>query len=202
MKDYKAILEPESTYHIYNRANGNEQIFLSRPNYFFFLEGYRKYIHPHVSTYCYCLMPNHFHFLVRIKPAKDLTGFQNLSGLPKEPSRFLSNQFSKFFNSYTKAFNKQQSRKGSLFIRPFKRRKVETETYLQRLVIYIHMNPVLAGLGTTPGEWEFSSYNALISTKPSLLDRRELIELFDDKENFIYMHQNEDLSGYQNLTGL
>lgn len=67
MQDTKAILEPENTYHIYNRANGNEQLFLSDDNYRYFLKKYNEYISPIVDTFCYCLMPNHFHFLVRVK---------------------------------------------------------------------------------------------------------------------------------------
>ncbi|WP_339612080.1 hypothetical protein [uncultured Planktosalinus sp.] len=109
MKDNKAILEPESTYHIYNRANGNEQLFLSDDNYRYFLKKYDNYIAPIADTFCYCLMPNHFHFLVRIKresevaevvlkkienpgaKSKTLQGFKTLEGLPRQQA------FSYFF---------------------------------------------------------------------------------------------------------
>jgi len=90
MQNKTGTLEPEAFYHIYNRANGNENIFFKDENYLFFLKKYKEYISPICNTYCYCLMPNHFHFLIEIKNEeelksyfknKDITGFQNLSGL-------------------------------------------------------------------------------------------------------------------------
>ena len=67
MQNYKAKLEPENYYHIYNRANGSEKLFLNEGNYLYFLQKYNFYISPIADTFAYCLMPNHFHFLVRVK---------------------------------------------------------------------------------------------------------------------------------------
>ncbi|HRP60464.1 MAG TPA: transposase, partial [Vicingus sp.] len=64
MKIKADLLETKCYYHIYNRANGSEKIFLNEENYLFFLQKYIEYIHPIAETYCYCLMPNHFHFLI------------------------------------------------------------------------------------------------------------------------------------------
>jgi len=84
-------LIPGGVYHIYNRANGREKLFLNDDNYTFFLKRYYKYLGRFLDTFCYCLMPNHFHFLIRVKEIeeldlKDLTGLTcaveiNLSGL-------------------------------------------------------------------------------------------------------------------------
>ncbi|MDO8930202.1 MAG: hypothetical protein Q7W54_14600, partial [Bacteroidota bacterium] len=60
-------LQPDSSYHIFNHANGFENIFRHEANYYFFMEKYRKYISPIAETYAYCLMPNHFHLVVRIR---------------------------------------------------------------------------------------------------------------------------------------
>ena len=210
MKDYQAVIEPESTYHIYNRANGSEKLFLSDYNYSFFMQRYSQFIQPIAQTYCYCLMPNHFHFLIKIKTEKELCkalgenliGFKNLSGLSDEKvqnlSDVISNQFSRLFNSYTKAFNKQRGRKGSLFSRPFKRRKIHSNIHLLKLVCYIHQNPVEAHLCAKPEHWKFSSYHAMISVKPTLLERNTIISLFDNKENFVLVHQSptKDLTGF------
>jgi len=75
------MLAPEDVYHIYNCANGTENLFREERNYHFFLEKYFKYAHPIAETFAYCLMPNHFHIMVRIRSEEDLTGFENLSGL-------------------------------------------------------------------------------------------------------------------------
>jgi hypothetical protein len=88
------LLIPETTYHIYNRANGNGKLFLSPENYRYFLEKYILYISPIADTFCYCLMPNHFHFLIRIREEQiladyfqqsgsALTGLETLSGLDR-----------------------------------------------------------------------------------------------------------------------
>ncbi len=61
------LLIPDSSYHIFNHANGFENIFRHEANYYFFLEKYWKYIGPVAETYAYCLMPNHFHLVVRIR---------------------------------------------------------------------------------------------------------------------------------------
>ena len=188
MIDYGPILAPDETYHIYNRANGNEKIFLSSENYRFFLEKFKLYIQPIADTYCYCLLPNHFHFLIRIKSADEIQkifpDFDN-----SESSRLiLSKQFSNLFSSYTQAFNKQQNRKGSLFMKNFKRKKITDIKYLRKVVHYIHFNPVEAGLSKKPIDWKHSSYKSIISTAPTLLLRDELFYLFNDKENFEYVH--------------
>ena len=60
-------LKPDTSYHIFNHANGFENVFREPENYPFFLEKYRKYISPVAETYAYCLMPNHFHLVVRIR---------------------------------------------------------------------------------------------------------------------------------------
>ena len=98
-------LHPGQYYHIYNRGNNRENVFREERNYPYFLKLYAKYIEPIAETYAYCLLRNHFHFLVRIKDEKDLTGFENLSGL--NPSG-LGQPFSNLFNAYAayaRAFN-------------------------------------------------------------------------------------------------
>jgi putative transposase len=192
-------LEPENFYHIYNRANGNENIFENEGNYHFFLSKYKTYISPLAHSYCYCLMPNHFHFLIKIKSEKEirqhlqgcepqhLQGFKNLAGITTE--YLLSHQFSRLQNSYAKAFNKQQSRKGSLFMKNFKRKKIDETRYLRKLVHYIHYNPVDANLCTKPIDWKFSSYNSLLTNdKQTMLEKDEVLDWFENKENFIYCH--------------
>ena len=101
--------------------------------------------------------------------ATNLQGFENLAGL-------VSNQFGKFFNSYAKAFNKQESRKGSLFMKNFKRKKITDEKYLRKIVHYIHYNPVESALCEKPEDWRFSSYKAIISEKQTMLEKAEVLD--------------------------
>lgn len=208
------FIEKDHYYHIYNRANGFERIFLSHENYRFFLRRYDVFVRPYVHTYCYCLMPNHFHLLIKAKTKEEMieevkkkiaaeavppfpkfktlemveAKFKTLEMVEASPSKFLSKQFSNFFSSYTQAFNKQQGRMGSLFMKNFKRKPITDELYLKNLVRYIHQNPVEAGLCYHPGEWEFSSYNTILQNDNSFLKSSELMEWFDDPDNFRACH--------------
>ncbi len=197
MQDTKAVLNPEGIYHIYNRANGSERLFFEEENYKYFLRKYSEYISPVADTFCWCLMPNHFHFLIRIKSEKEISklklcqGFETLTEL--EQANFLSRRFSHLLNGYTQAINKQQNRKGSLFMRPFKRKQITDEIYLRKVVLYIHQNPVQANLSSKLDGWKYSSYLNLagLTSHADLLNlkKAEIIEWFGDKENFIYCHK-------------
>ncbi|MBI4931081.1 MAG: transposase [Bacteroidetes bacterium] len=176
-------MEEEKFYHIFNRGNNRENIFKEEDNYYYFLKQYEKYLLNTVDTYAYCLMPNHFHLLVQIKKIENKTS-KALSRLtPAEKA------FKDFFISYAKSINKKYGRTGSLFQYKFKRKEIKDEMYLKKLILYIHQNPVAAGFCEQLHEWKFSSFHALLSDSPTKLMRKEVIDWFEDKENFIYCHK-------------
>lgn len=150
-------MQQGQSYHFYNHANGLENIFREEENYRFFLRQYRKFLDGVVETYAYRLMPNHFHLLVGVKESLDLPGFQNLAGLERIP---ITKAFSNFFNSNTKAFNKKYQRRGSLFVKNFKRNPVLTESQWQQVFLYIHLNPIKHGFVEGLGDWKCSSWMA------------------------------------------
>lgn len=102
-----------------------------------------------------------------------------------------SKQFGHLFNAYTQAINKKYSRTGSLFEKPFERKRVTSEKYLQNLIYYIHNNPVHHGFTKTINEYPWSSYGSIISDKPTKLKRDEVIEIYESKKKFIDYHQVE-----------
>ncbi|MEM8894253.1 MAG: transposase [Bacteroidota bacterium] len=161
-------MEPDRFYHIFNHANGDESLYREEANYYFFLRQWSKYIEPVAKTYAYCLMPNHFHFLVRTETSKV---FENLGGLDTTPEKLISKAFSNLFNSYTKAFNKRYSRKGSLFMSNFKKKEVDSDSYLTDVIVYIHQNPMHHGFTKTWQKWSHSSYQSLLSDKLTKLAR-------------------------------
>ena len=77
------ILEPNAYYHIYNRGINSGQIFISEENYLFFLSKFDKYLSPVCDVLAYCLMPNHFHFLIRVKSEVDLDTFVKVPNFDK-----------------------------------------------------------------------------------------------------------------------
>jgi REP element-mobilizing transposase RayT len=188
-------LEPDKYYHLYNRANGYEKLFVKDENYRFFLKRYAHFINPIVDTFAYCLMPNHFHFALRIKSEEELERLELFKSFKLLKSfavdKFLSKQFSNLFSSYTQAFNKQQNRKGSLFIPRFRRKHINSDEYIREIIHYIHFNPVHHGFVEDLRNWKHSSFGIFFSEKPPSLKRDEVIEWFDDKENFLAFHQKE-----------
>ncbi|NOX48371.1 MAG: transposase [Chlorobi bacterium] len=193
------ILEPTSFYHIYNKGNNNENLFIEEENYLYFLKLYSKYINPIADTFAYCLMKNHFHFLIEIKEGKELPG-----KILSKRILNLSQPFSNLFNAYTKSINKRYKRNGSLFKERYKRIKIEDENYLKELETYIHLNPVKHGFTRDFEHYPFSSYNSILSDRITHLKRDEVVEWFGDKDNFIYCHQEKlkRLDSDLDLTGL
>ena len=178
-------------YHIYNRGNNGIDLFLEAENNYHFLRLYAKYIEPIAETYAWCLLKNHFHLLVRIKEKDEIVANElsyNTTAKPKviEPYR----QFAHLFNAYTQAINKRYNRTGSLFEKTFERKLVTSEKYFQQLIFYIHNNPVHHGFVQQLNLYPWSSYDSMISEKPTMLKRAAVIEFFGDKENFIYFHEN------------
>lgn len=145
-----------------------------------------------VDTYAYCLLGNHFHLLIRIPEDIDLTAFEKSSnGVDRatlSTHDIISHQFQKFFQSYAMAFNKQQSRTGTLFQTPFKRALIDSDAYFTQLLYYIHPKPQLQGLIEDFRDWKWSSYNSLLSDKPSKLKKQEVIKWFGNEEGYRHYH--------------
>jgi len=120
-------------YHIYNRGINGCKLFYEDENYNYFLKLYEIHIDSIAETYAFCLMKNHFHFLIRIKEENEI-----LTKLIKPPHQYFSN----LFNAYTKAINKKYERNSSLFQRTFKRKLIDSEDHLKNLILYIHTNPI------------------------------------------------------------
>lgn len=181
-------MEEGKFYHIFNRGNNRENIFKERENYFYFLKQYDKYLNGVVDTYAYCLMPNHFHLLIKVKEAADVKVVNSMG--VSSALTVVEKAFRDFFISYAKSINKKYNRVGSLFQYKFKRKPVDSERYLKQLVLYIHQNPVEAGICNQPDEWEFSTFNKILDSSTAWVKRDEVIDWFEDKENFRHCHRS------------
>ncbi|MCZ2444426.1 MAG: hypothetical protein LC101_11690 [Flavobacteriales bacterium] len=192
------FLQFNTLYHIYNHANGDDNLFREEKNYSFFLEKYHQHIDPIAETIAWCLMPNHFHLLVKIRSEKEIVdnfsssasanfskvlNFRKVEVLEEEKLKFLSKQFSIFFSSYTQAFNKMYNRRGSLFIKNFKRKQIANQDYLRNIVLYIHLNPVKHGFTKAASDWRWTSYQAFFDESSDLAK-----SLFDDKAGYKDTH--------------
>ena len=171
----KDPLQPGCYYQIYNGGNNKENIFREPGNYHHFLNLWKKYIQPVALTFCYSLQPNHFHFLIYTKEDAD--------------KEVLSRAFSNCINAYAKAINKAYNRTGSLFQERFGRKYINDSKYFLGLIYYIHSNIQKHGLCYDFRKYLFSSYLSLLSDKPTLLQREEVINWFGGRKEFIKFHE-------------
>jgi putative transposase len=185
-------LENGKYYHIYNRGINSDILFKENDNYAYFLKLYETHIDPIGETFAWCLMKNHFHFLIRIKEIEEIK-----AEIKIQPSQ----SFSNLFNAYTKAYNKKYNRHGALFERPFRRKWVNYDSYFRNLIVYIHNNPVHHAICDHPLEYAWSSYLSCLSDKPTKLKRQEVIEMFDDIENFKDVHQSQNYTTSEPFLG-
>jgi putative transposase len=172
-------LIPGGFFHIYNRGNNRETLFHEERNYECFLRLYAYHILPIADTYAYCLLKNHFHFLVRIKD--DLTQDRYPAGFSKP--------FSNFFNAFTRTVNRAYGRTGALFQRPFGRIAIANDSHLRRVIVYIHQNPQKHRLVRDFREWPYSSFHVQFSNQPSFVNRENVMKLFATRRNWYTNHQ-------------
>ena len=164
---------PGIYYHFYNRGNNRQAVFFESDNYLYFLKGVKKYLTPAVTIIAYCLMPTHYHVLVRVKlQTSDV--FKTF-----EVSSQVSRAMQKFLISYTKAINKRFERVGSLFQGQFQAKPIQSYPHLLNLCVYIHANPVKDGLVAAPEDWIYSNYLEWLGRRDGTLVDQEFIQ-----ENF------------------
>jgi putative transposase len=207
-------LQPNQTYHIFNHANGFENLYLEDENYRFFLEKYQLYILPIAETYAYCLLPNHFHLVVRIRRrevieecyrtfskvsnfgkdvvGKDIIGKDVVSKAAnindEEIERYISKQFANLFSCYTQSFNKVNKRRGSLFLKNFKRQLIDTRQYFESAVAYTHRNPIHHRFCRRFEDWSYTSYCEIKADKSQLVETSKLLKMYEGVDGFIASH--------------
>jgi putative transposase len=191
-RDYK-VFAPNTYHHIYNRGSGKMDIFKDTQDFLNFqkrlkivlnAESQIEPIHQPVkpipprrslqisplpngsfTIIAYCLMPNHFHFLIR----------QN-TDIP------VSNLISKLCSSYGRYFNKKYERVGGLFQDQFKSIIVDNDQYFLWLSAYIHRNPIMADLVQNLNDYSYSSYlNYLELRSETLVDTSLILGLLNNK---------------------
>lgn len=180
----REIFEYGSFYHIYNRGNNKQDIFFEDKNYKYFLDLLSRHLLQVSDIYCFCLLKNHFHLIVRIKDETNIN---------EKYHDKIHQPFSNMFNAYTKSINKAYDRSGSLFQEHLKRIKIENESYFMNLILYIHLNPVKHQVSDDFKNYPYSSFMIYISSKPTRLIRDYGLDLFGGKENFIFQHHESKI---------
>ena len=216
-------LQPDTSYHIFNHANGFENVIREAENYRYFMEKYQLYISPIAETYAWCLMPNHFHLVIRIRKRETIeqlilnskstnlitTTFPKVQNFEKgeviindsEIEKYLSKQFANLFSCYTQSFNKMYKRMGSLFIKNFKRQLIENKQHFINVVVYTHRNPIHHGFCNGFNEWSYSSYQDIINGDCSFVQVDKLLKVIGGIKSFIELHQT-NLKDFKSIDDL
>jgi REP element-mobilizing transposase RayT len=193
-RDYKTFAA-ENYYHVFNRGNGKNDIFLEPQDYGIFVHRITENLFPEneavknpspldlkykrkilptgaFSLICYCLMPNHFHLLIRQNGDLKISKF-----------------IQKLCTGYAKYFQKKYEHNGHLFQGTFKAILIENESYLMWLSAYIHQNPATAGIVKNLEDYPYSSYLDYIGKRNSdLCEKNVILDKFknvDDYKKFV-----------------
>lgn len=168
---------PGGYYHIYNHGNANEDIFKCPGNYDYFLRKHHEYMKDTWNLLAWCLLPTQFHLIVQINETAntEILDFNKL----------VANRFGNFANGYAKAINKVYLRRGSLFMRAFRRKQVTDKNYLRELIRDLHFTPVRDQLVIAPEKWIYSSFRGAL-LHPTQFP--EVMEIFGGVESFLKMH--------------
>lgn len=191
-------------FHIYNQGNNRQQVFYEDAHYLDFLGRMRKFLLPHVDFLAYCLMPNHFHFLVYVRQIeavfpitqKTTTGRKKIG----ESTRTLNLSIGILLRSYTNYLNKERGTSGSVFRQKTKAKENWIEdfltvdhpaffggnTYGETCFQYIHNNPKDIPSVKALKEWRYSSYPDYSGHRNGTLCNKALaVQLLGiDLENF------------------
>ena len=171
-------MELHSLYHIYNRGNNKQQIFFNRDNYLFFLKKVRTHLVENCNLLAYCLMPNHFHFLIQAN--------ENTINIDKNGTTRFSRELRILLSSYTRAINIQEDRVGSLFTQNTKIKRISDDKYGLVCFNYIHQNPYVSNLVSKIEDWEFSSFRDYAKLRNGNLCNQEIAKsiITMDFDNF------------------
>jgi putative transposase len=180
MPSLRTSISEGDFYHIYNKAVAGNLLFDEHKNYWYYLSKIKQYLLTTAEILTYCLMPDHYHLIVKIR------------------SREFSQSMQKLALSYAVSYNNLYQRKGHLFLGPYQRKIIRDTPYLLHLSRYIHLNPVKANLVSKAENWKYSSYNEYIGFKPpDFVNPNTILDLLNENGQ---SSQTEKHFDYQKFT--
>jgi len=170
-------------YHCFNRGNNRQTLFYEKADYLYLIALLKRNSGRfNITVLAYCLMPNHYHLLLRQEGAVQV-------------SRFIQSTF----QSYSQTLNKKYNRTGRVYENPNPPKHVDDEAYLFQVIRYIHRNPLEAGLVNDLLSWSFSNYPEFTGHRKGNLYPAALIqEWFDTPEEY-RRYVEEDFDNYDKI---
>jgi len=152
-------------YHVMARGNGKMKLFLQAADYQKVLWLFADTCLRHrVDCFLYCLMPNHYHFVIRTREPNLSRAVHDVNG------------------AFAQWWNRNHDHVGHVFQARFKAQVVESGRYVLNLTRYLMRNPIRAGLVDDLAAWPWSSYHATIGreTAPPFLDTDVALHVIGD----------------------
>ena len=183
-------------YHLYNKVATESKLFKEEADYHKFLALFHRYFQNYFDYLAYALIPNHFHFVVRVKPIteevlvaeKTVRARQLLAG-DATVDMLLTHQAARWFSSYMKGFNHRHRRTGPMLKQGFRRVAQGTMSHILDKIAYNHHNAIHHGLVKEYHQHPFSSYNAFTQNKKTLMAKEEVLDWYGGLEGFLNYHQ-------------
>ena len=166
---------PGAVYHVMNRGNRKDQIFIEEEDYIIFLKMLKKVQRKYpFRLISYCLMTNHIHLQIQTINTPIGQIMQSL------------------LLNYTKYFNQKYDLSGHLFQGRFTSELIETDSYMMQTSRYIHLNPVKAKMVKMPKDYRWSSYCVYLGRRKCELTADEKILDYFSGNRILYKQYVEN----------
>jgi len=170
MRCKKEQFQEGAIFHIYNRTVSNTLMFRNDSDYLLFLVKFKKTIQFYpCSIFAYCLMPTHFHFLMR-----------------QDSNSQLFRIFNHVLSYYVQVYNRKYERRGRLLDGPLQHKQILHPHHLFLVCQYIHCNPVKDGLAVNADAWKYSNYKEWTGRRSGSLYSDELLREYFNNDSTEY----------------
>ncbi|MGB1252728.1 MAG: hypothetical protein ACPG8W_19095 [Candidatus Promineifilaceae bacterium] len=181
-------LKPNAFYHIYLSGEYEQRLFRSSADYEQFLRLYTQHMSNVFDTYAYCLLPNHFHFFVRVHTLRGQINCWEGALEDFRPSSPFT-QLKRLLNDDTAPLN------GNLPLDALQIIQVTQRQQFPYLIRYIHQNPTLHAHCDNFRNWRWSSYRALLGGQPTRIPTEIVMRWFHTVDWFEELHwETQDIT--------
>ncbi len=200
-------LLPDKTYLLSATSSDANLFFSNDQDYLLFLKLYKENLNSILSTLSFCLLPNELHLVIKINAEQDLFNFykqndffpdenESLESIKKLNQSLAAQNFNvfdkhtqKLFTNFLNSFvaeskNQKQLSFNKITKLGFSKVELNNDDEIVSTITNLHLLPTKYKYCSQISDWKFSSYQAILSDKPSSIDRDSVINLFGNKEKF------------------
>jgi putative transposase len=200
-------LLPDKIYLVSAESADGVVFFSKEEDYLLFLKLYKENLSSILSTLSFCLLPNGLHLVVKINSEQDLFNFykqndffpdenESLESIKKLNESLASQNFNvfdkhtqklftNFFNSFVaESKNQKQLSFSKIAKQAFSKVELNNDDEIVSTITNIHLLPIKSKNCSQISDWKYSSYQAMLSDKPSSINRDFVLNIFGNKEKF------------------